>query len=96
MKGMHDSFNTFEDKRPVKLKESTIKENVTGNCEMCFKIEVDGSLKVLSTKYGHEIFKYITFAVLKLIEKMIRGESIEFDNDKKVLGKMEYEESDDQ
>lgn len=86
----------FENERPVKLKEATIKENITDNCEMCFKIEVDGSLSVLSTKYGHEIFKYITFAVLQLIEKMLRGENIKFDNDKKVLGKMEYEESDDQ
>lgn len=96
MKGMHDSFNTFEDERLVKLRESTIKENVTGNCEMCFKFEVDGSLEALNTKYGHNLFKYITYAVLKLIEKMLLGENIKFDNDKKVLGKMEYEESDNQ
>lgn len=91
MKGMPG----FEDERLVKLRESTIKENVTGNCEMCFKFEIDGSLEVLNTKYGHTLFKYITFAVLQLIEKLLRGGSMKFDNDKKVLGKMEYEESDD-
>lgn len=62
---------------------------------MCFKFEIDGSLEVLNTKYGHTLFKYITFAVLQLIEKLLRGGSMKFDNDKKVLGKMEYEESDD-
>lgn len=86
----------FEDGAIAKLKESTIKENAIGNCEMCFKIEVDGSLEVCNTKYGHELFKYITFAVLQLIEKMLRGECMNFDNDNKVLGKMEYEKSDDQ
>ena len=86
----------FEDERLVKLKESTVKENAIGNYEMCFKIEVDGSLEVYNTKYGRNLFKYITFAVLQLIEKMLRGEYRDFDNDNKVLGKMEYEESDDQ
>ena len=66
----------FEDERLVKLKESTIKEDIeTGKHELRFKFEIDSSfgpsLKDFCTKYKYNLFQYITFTVRQLIEDIL-------------------------
>lgn len=73
---MKDLENESLNESLVKLKDATIKENTfTGNCELCFKFEIDSSfepqLKDYQTKYKDNLFRYISFTVLRIIEGIL-------------------------
>lgn len=73
---MKDLENEGLNESLVKLKDATIKENtVTGNCELCFKFEIDSSfgpaLKDYYPKFRNNLFPYITFTVRRLIEDIL-------------------------
>lgn len=73
---MKDLENESLNESLVKLKDATIKENTaTGNCELCFKYEIDNSfgpaLKDYQTKYKDNLFRYISLTVLRIIEGIL-------------------------
>lgn len=73
---MKDLENESLNESLVKLKDATIKENtVTGNFELCFKFEIDSSfepqLKDYYPKFRNNLFPYITFTVLRIIEGIL-------------------------
>ena len=73
---MKDLENESLNESLAKLKDATIKENtVTGNCELCFKFEIDSSFEPVLKDYYHKfrnnLFSYITFTVRRLIEDIL-------------------------
>lgn len=84
---MKDLENESLNESLVKLKEATIKENtVTGNCELCFKFEIDSSfgpaLKDYYPKFRNNLFPYITFTVRRLIENILYESKSNFEGKK--------------
>lgn len=70
----------FENERLVKLKETTIKENiVTGNYELCFKFELDAYYKEMLIEHNalanNGFFQNVSLLVSQLVESEIHRAS---------------------